>query len=80
MYYSCQKLLAVEVAEYNIAVNLLYPGMIRSEGMIIRVSADTIMSLPPPSIAGPPAVWLAAQDASYTEKIVQVKTFGSEWP
>lgn len=73
--------LAVEVAEYNIAVNLLYPGMIRSEGMMIRASANILGTLPPPSIAGPPAVWLAAQDAaSYTGKIVQVKTFGTEWP
>jgi NAD(P)-dependent dehydrogenase (short-subunit alcohol dehydrogenase family) len=73
--------LAVEVAEHNIAVNLLYPGMIRSEGMIIRARAEILETLPPPSIAGPPAVWLAAQDAaSYTGKTVQVKTFGAEWP
>jgi len=30
---------------YNIAINLLYPGMIRSEGMIIRGSGHT--KLPP---------------------------------
>ena len=73
--------LAVEVAEYNIAINLLYPGMIRSEGMIIRAPANILDCLPPPSIVGPPTVWLAAQDAaSYTGKIVQVNTFGSEWP
>ncbi len=73
--------LAVEVAEYNIAINLLYPGMIRSEGMIIRAPANILDRLPPPSIVGPPTVWLAAQDAaSYTGKIVQVNTFGSEWP
>jgi len=74
--------LAGEVAEHNVAVNLLNPGgMVRSEGMIARVPADVADSLPPPSVAGPPAVWLAAQDAaSYTGKIVQASTFGSEWP
>jgi len=73
--------LAGEITEYNIAVNLLYPGMIRSEGMIIRAPADILDIIPPPSVVGPPAVWLAAQDAaSYTGKIVKVKTFGSEWP
>ncbi len=73
--------LAVEVAEYNIAINLLYPGMIRSEGQLIRAPANITDSLPPTSIVGPPAVWLAAQDAaSYTGKICEVKTFGSEWP
>jgi len=73
--------LAGEIAEYNIAVNLLYPGMTRSEGIIIRVPADILDTLPPPSMVGPPAVWLAAQDAaSYTGKICEVKKFGSEWP
>ena len=73
--------LAVEVAEHNIAVNLLYPGMIRSEGMIARVPGAMLDRIPPPSVVGPPAVWLAAQNAaSYTGKIVQVSTFGSEWP
>jgi citronellol/citronellal dehydrogenase len=73
--------LAVEVAEHNIAVNLIYPGMIRSEGMIIRAQPETLKTLPPTSIVGPPAVWLAAQNAtSYTGKICQVKTFGTDWP
>ncbi|HEY87308.1 MAG TPA: SDR family NAD(P)-dependent oxidoreductase [Dehalococcoidia bacterium] len=73
--------LAAEVAEYNIAVNLLNPGMVGSPGMISRVPADVADSLPPTSIVEPPAVWLAAQDAaSYTGKICEVKTFGSEWP
>lgn len=73
--------LAEEVAEHNIAVNLLCPGMIRSEGMIARAPADIVARLPAPSVVGPPAVWLAAQDAaSYTGKIVHASTFGSEWP
>ncbi len=73
--------LAAEVSDHNIAVNLLNPGMIRSEGMIARIPADMAERLPPPSVVGPPAVWLAAQDAgSYTGNIAQVNTFGSEWP
>ncbi len=73
--------LAAEVAEHNIAVNLLNPGMIRSEGMITRIPREMADQLPQPSIVGPPAAWLAAQNAdTFTGKIVQVSTFGSEWP
>ena len=73
--------LSQEVAEHNVAVNLLYPGMVRSEGIIARARGDFVDRLPPPSVAGPPTVWLAAQDAaSFTGKIVRVNTFGSEWP
>lgn len=73
--------LAEEVAKHNIAVNLLYPGMVRSEGMITSVSQEMAERLPPPSIVGPPVVWLAAQDAAgFTGQIVQANTFGSDWP
>jgi citronellol/citronellal dehydrogenase len=73
--------LATEVAEHNIAVNLLYPPEIRSEGLISLLPREHTDRLPPPSIVGPPAVWLAAQDAaSCTGKILPVNTFGSEWP
>jgi NAD(P)-dependent dehydrogenase (short-subunit alcohol dehydrogenase family) len=73
--------LAAETTEHNIAVNLLYPPMVRLERMVAMMSADMMDRLPPPSVVGPPAVWLAAQDATrFTGKIVQVNTFGSEWP
>lgn len=73
--------LANEVAEHNVAVNLLCPGMVRSEGIMARVPSEMAERLPHPSVAGPPAVWLAAQDAaSFTGKVVQASTFGSEWP
>ena len=73
--------LSEEVAEHNIAVNLLYPGMVRSEGIIARVRGDIVDRLPSPSITGGPTVWLAAQDASsFTGKINNVSTFGTEWP
>jgi citronellol/citronellal dehydrogenase len=71
--------LSVEVAEHNIAVNLLYPGWLRSEGMVARVPREVVDRLPPPSVAAPTAVWLAAQDAtSFTGKIVEASAFGSE--
>lgn len=73
--------LATEVAEHNIAVNLIYPGMIASEGMIARIPREMADQLPRPSIVGPPAAWLAAQNAAtFTGKIVQAGTFGTEWP
>ncbi len=73
--------LATEVAEHNIAVNLLIPPEVRSEGMSVRAPRDYVDSLPPPSVVAPSAVWLAAQDAtSYTGKICERGTFGSEWP
>ncbi|MFC1943003.1 SDR family NAD(P)-dependent oxidoreductase [Chloroflexota bacterium] len=74
--------LAAEVAEHNIAVNVIYPGLTRSEGLIAaRAPSDMLDGLPPPSAVGPPAVWLAAQDAaSYTGKICRVNTFGTDWP
>jgi NAD(P)-dependent dehydrogenase (short-subunit alcohol dehydrogenase family) len=73
--------LAGEVAEHNIAVNQVYPGMIRSEGMIARMPGNPMLdNLPPPSIVGPAVVWLAARDASFTGRICPVATFGKEWP
>jgi len=74
--------LSAEVVEHNIAVNLLYPGWLRSEGMIARMPRSEVLDrLPPPSVAAPAAVWLAAQDAkSFTGKIVVADKFGSEWP
>jgi len=73
--------LASEVAEYNIAVNLIYPGMIGSEGMLVRIPKEMVDQLPRPSIMGPPVAWLAAQKGdTFTGKIVQAGTFGTEWP
>ena len=73
--------LATEVAEDNIAVNVLSPGGIRSEGMIAIATDEMLSQLPPPSSLGPPAVWLAAQDAhSFTGRIVPPDKFGAEWP
>ncbi len=73
--------LAGEVAGDNIAVNLVHPGMIRSEGIISRVPREMADRLPAPAVVGPPVVWLADQDAaSFSGRIVQVSAFGTEWP
>lgn len=73
--------LATEVAEHNIAVNMLNPGLTRSEGLMVFNPTERLESAAPPSRAGPPAVWLAAQKAtSFTGRIVEASTFGSEWP
>ncbi|MBI2830362.1 MAG: SDR family oxidoreductase [Chloroflexi bacterium] len=72
--------LAAEVAEYNIAVNLLCPGFTRLERPPGRIPPGVDHgSLP--SVVAPPAVWLAAQNASsFTGKIVEADSFGSAWP
>lgn len=73
--------LAAEVAEHNIAVNLLYPGLTRSEGLVARMPSGRLANASPPSLVGPPAVWLAAQTAtSFTGRIVEAREFGSKWP
>ena len=73
--------LATEVREHDIAVNLIYPGLIGSEGMVARVGARFAERLPLPVIVGPPVVWAAGQTAeSVTGQILDVDGFGSEWP
>ncbi len=73
--------LATEVAECNIAVNLLNPGLTRSEGLMTRHPPISWENAAPPSRVGPPAVWLAAQTAaSFTGRIIEASTFGTEWP
>lgn len=72
--------LAGEIAEYNIAVNQVYPGMIRSEGMMARMPGNPMLeNLPLPATVGPPVVWLAAQPASFTGQICRVAEFGKGW-
>ncbi|MDP2920033.1 MAG: SDR family oxidoreductase [Dehalococcoidia bacterium] len=71
--------LAGEIADYNIAVNQLNPGMIASEGMALRVPAEMLERLPKPSIVGVPVVWLAAQNGSFTGRIVNASDFGVGW-
>jgi citronellol/citronellal dehydrogenase len=74
--------LAEEVREYNIAVNALTPGRVRTEGAVFGFPPDMDWSgWSPPEVIGPPSVFLAAQDASsFTGKLVHTPEFGITWP
>ena len=74
--------LAEEVREYNIAVNVLTPGLVKTEGATFGFSPDTDWSgWSPPEVIGPPAVFLATQDArSFTGRLVHTPEFGITWP
>ena len=78
MFSQC---LAEEVREYNIAVNILSPGALRSEGSaaIPWTQRDWHLRVDP-AVVGPSAVYLALQDAqSMTGQLVQRVEFGETW-
>ena len=73
--------LAEEVREYNIAVNILSPGALKSEGSSAipwaRGNWDRRVD---PEVVGPCAVYLALQDArSMTGRLVLRSEFGETW-
>ena len=72
--------LAEEVREHNIAVNILDPGAMKSEGSSIipwaRHDWDQRIQ---PEEAGPSAVGLALQDTSFTGQLVKTRDFGKTW-
>lgn len=73
--------LAEEVREHNIAVNILSPGGLKSEGSgaipWARGNWDTRVD---PEVVGPAAVYLALQDAqSMTGQLVLRADFGKSW-
>ncbi|MCH8350159.1 MAG: SDR family oxidoreductase [Chloroflexi bacterium] len=73
--------LADEVREFNIAVNVLSPGSLRSEGSaaIPWTQRDWHERVDPREV-GPSAVWLALQDASsFTGQLVLRAEFGRTW-
>ena len=73
--------LADDVREYNIAVNVLSPGSLRSEGSaaIPWTQRDWHERVDPREV-GPNAVWLALQDASsFTGQLVVRAEFGQTW-
>ena len=73
--------LAREVREYNIAVNILSPGGLRSEGSaaIPWTQRDWHERVDPGAI-GPLAVYLALQDAStFTGQLASRFDFGTTW-
>ncbi len=78
---SFTELLAEEVREHDIAVNIMDPGMLRTETAIEHLppSRDLSAFAPPESI-GPAMVWLARQSASsMTGQVVRLREFGTKW-
>ena len=73
--------LADEVREYNIAVNILSPGSLRSEGSAaIPWSQRDWHERVEPSAVGPCAVYLALQDATtFTGQLALRADFGATW-
>ena len=74
--------LAYEAEEYNIAVNVLEPGAMKSEGSAVipwtRHDWDQRVM---PAEVGPSAVFLALQDAkSFTGRVAVRAEFGQTWP
>ena len=73
--------LAEEVREHNIAVNILSPGSLRSEGSAaIPWTQRDWHERVEPSEVGPSAVYLALQDAStFTGQLALRADFGKTW-
>ncbi len=73
--------LADEVKDYNIAVNVLSPGALRSEGSAaIPWTQRDWHERVDPSVVGPCAVYLALQDAStFTGQLAFRADFGTTW-
>ena len=73
--------LADEVRDYNIAVNILSPGALRSEGSAaIPWTQRDWHARVDPSAVGPCAVYLALQDAStFTGQLAARADFGTTW-
>lgn len=73
--------LADEVREHNVAVNILSPGSLRSEGSAaIRWTQGDWHLRVDPEVVGPSAVYLALQDAnSMTGRLVLRADFGKTW-
>ena len=73
--------LSEEVREHNIAVNILSPGSLRTEGSAaIPWTQRDWHERVDPTVVGPCAVYLALQDAkSFTGHLVQRADFGNTW-
>ena len=73
--------LALELEEYNIAVNSLNPGTVKTEGAVYVRPADFDWTgWDSSAIVGAPAVWLARQTAqTFTGRVVDRTDFGQTW-
>ena len=71
----------MEVRDYNIAVNILSPGALRSEGSAALPWAQRDWhDRVDPSVVGPCAVYLALQDAgTFTGQLAARADFGTTW-
>ena len=73
--------LAEEVREYNIAVNVLSPGGVKTEGGEMGGWPPSWDERVEPEEVCPSAVFLALQNAgTFTARIVQRAEFGKTWP
>ena len=74
--------LAEEAREYNVAVNVLDPGGLRSEGSsVIPWARNTWPERLEPEEVAPSAVCLALQSAeAMTGRVVLTSEFGKTWP
>ncbi|MFC1935377.1 SDR family NAD(P)-dependent oxidoreductase [Chloroflexota bacterium] len=74
--------LAEEVREYNIAVNALDPGSLKSEGAsVIPWARHDWHERMDPEVVSPSAVFLALQNAhTFTGRVVSRAKFGRTWP
>ncbi|MBI3303042.1 MAG: SDR family oxidoreductase [Deltaproteobacteria bacterium] len=72
--------LAVQMKEHNIAVNSMNPGPIKTEGAMFAMPNNDWTGWHDPAFVGPPAVFLASQDAhGVTGQIVNAEEFGKTW-
>jgi NAD(P)-dependent dehydrogenase (short-subunit alcohol dehydrogenase family) len=72
--------LAGYVKKDNIAVNAMNPGPIKSEGAVYAMPNNDWTGWHEPAFVGPPAVFLASQDAhGVTGQIVNAEEFGKTW-
>jgi 3-oxoacyl-[acyl-carrier protein] reductase len=73
--------LADELKEHNIAVNILSPGSLRSEGSAaIPWTQRDWHERVDPAVVGPSSVYLAVQDAeTFTGQLVLRVDFGKTW-
>lgn len=72
--------LAKQMKQYNIAINSMNPGAIKSEGVMFAMPDNDWTGWREPEFVGPPSVFLASQDASgMTGQIVEAEDFGKTW-
>jgi NAD(P)-dependent dehydrogenase (short-subunit alcohol dehydrogenase family) len=73
--------LAEEVRGANIAVNVLTPGLIKTEAAELLMPISDWTGWESPEVVGPPAVFLAAQTAeTFTGRLVHTEEWGKTWP